>query len=226
MVKMYREDLFVVKNLPEPLSAEEANVLFERYKNGDNSAREVIINHNIKLVFYIVLSKFYNTRYEKRDLISVGLLGLVKSVDSFDLSKGFKFPTYATKCITNELLMFIRNNKKYEREWCFENEFFYSDKSPIEKKSLDLYESSYDCILKKELILEIKDIMDSLSEKERKIVSLAFGLDGNKPLKQWEIASILNYDQSYISRLLRKTLDKIKRKILIRDGYYRLQKKI
>ena len=64
MVKMYREDLFVVKNLPEPLSAEEANVLFEKYKNGDNSAREVIINHNIKLVFYIVLSKFYNTRYE------------------------------------------------------------------------------------------------------------------------------------------------------------------
>ena len=113
---MYYNELFIEDKLPDPLSQSELYSYFEKMKSGDTKAREIIIKHNIKLVFNQVMKRFCNMPYEKKELISIGLIGLIKSVDTFDISKDRKFSSYAVKCIDNEILMFLRREKKYSKE--------------------------------------------------------------------------------------------------------------
>lgn len=103
---------FIKSDLSQPFSEEELNIYFRNMKNGDLNARNAIIEHNIKLVINIVIKNFYNTPYEINELVSVGLIGLIKSVDTFDINKNVKFITYSVTCIKNEILEFLRKNKK------------------------------------------------------------------------------------------------------------------
>ena len=109
---MIKKEQFIDANLPYPLSKEELYQCFQKYYSGDKEAKEKIIKSNIRLVIHQAL-KFYNTPYEQEELISVGLIGLLKSVDTFDETRGVSFVTYASHCINNEILMFIRVNKKH-----------------------------------------------------------------------------------------------------------------
>ena len=118
---MNSNDLFIEDKLPEPLNSKELNFYFEKMHAGDTKARKVIIEHNIKLVLFQVEKFFNHTPYEPQELVSVGIFGLIKSVDTFDTSKKIQFSSYASKCIHNEILMFIRKCKKHLNDNNFDN---------------------------------------------------------------------------------------------------------
>lgn len=201
--------------LPKPLSKEEIHECFEKYRLGDLNARKKIINHNIRLVISEVKRKFSNTMYEENELISSGLLGLVKAVDTFDISRNLLFATYAVKCIDNEILMFMRNGKKWINDYSLEatiNTDFDGKELKLEDVISD---DSCDLVLdyeKKEDYKIVRKIEEELPERERLIIMMYFGFIDNKLYNQEEISHKLNISQSYISRLITKILKKIKEK--------------
>ena len=137
---MNYEELFIESNkLPKPLSKKELYSYLEQYKQGDLKAREQVIIHNIRLVLNQVSKKFANTPYDKKELVSIGVVGLVKSVDTFDTDKNFEFATYATRCIDNEILMFLRKGKKSAFDQSI-NTPIGTDKEGNEKKIEDILE--------------------------------------------------------------------------------------
>ena len=136
---MKYNDLFIDSKLPKPLKTEEIYEYFEKMKSGDMTAREKIINHNIRLVINEVIKKFSNSPYDLNELVSVGLIGLVKSVDTFDTAKGLQFATYSTRCIDNEILMFLRKGKKSAFDQSI-NTPIGTDKEGNEKKIEDILE--------------------------------------------------------------------------------------
>jgi len=213
---MYYDDLFIESKLPEPLTETEIYYYFEKYKFGDTSARDTIINCNIKLVLNEVLKKFDNTLYEKSELISIGLIGLIKSVDTFDTSKKFKFSTYAIRCIDNEIIIFIRKGKKNVYACSFEDKLAINDNG-IELTFKDiLYDENSDIALdyeEKEMYSIIRKIVDELPERDKEIITLYFGFNDEKPLKQREIANKLNISRAYVSKLIIKAVEKIKRQL-------------
>lgn len=211
-------DIFYVKDT-KVMSENELQSNFEKYKTGDLKAREKIIKSNIRLV--ILIAKKYNIEgCDLEDLVSLGTIGLIKAVDTYDVTKNIKFSTYSSRCISNEILMGIRkdnmnNIQKVNIEdtlSCdFEgNELKYLD--ILEDKNSDFVTKIFDNYLSKELL----DVIDSLSEKEKELVMLYFGFDGNR-YKQKEIAHMLGISQSYISRMISNILKKIKIRI-IKEG--------
>lgn len=205
-------DLFIDPKLPEPLGPSEVCKYFQRYQSGDNKARQIIIKHNIKLVIYIVLRVFGDTLYDSNELVSVGLIGLIKSVDTFDISKKVPFATYATKCIKNEILMFIRKEKKYQKNSSIDK-LLSIDKDGHELTIKDILQddnsdfvSDYE---KKETNTEVRKLVESLSGRDKKIIMLYFGFDNDEQYTQQEIASKLHISQSYISRRITKILKRI-----------------
>lgn len=195
---------FLNMKLPRVLTETEEKDLFIEYYNGNTKAREMLIIYNIKLAKHFTFVYYEKTKYDLNDLLSVSLIGLVKAVDSFKISKGFKFSTYASECIINEILMYIRKNKKYEVEQSFENEYFYDEYYDPTRERIDSCESPYDEIFKKDLYLKVREIINILPEREKKIIKLTYGFDNNIPLNQKEIAQLFNFDQSYISKLTKK----------------------
>ncbi len=123
---MNYKNIFVETNLPYPLSDQQTIEYFTKYKNGDLDAKNIIIEHNIKIVLSIVLNQFVNSIYDKDDLLSVGLIGLNKSVETYNISKDTKFYTYATKCIINEILMYIRKNNRHVKVESLDREIYPS----------------------------------------------------------------------------------------------------
>ena len=211
-------DIFYVKDT-KVMSENELQSNFEKYKTGDLKAREKIIKSNIRLV--ILIAKKYNIEgCDLEDLVSLGTIGLIKAVDTFDIEKQIRFSTYAACCINNEILMSIRKNNANNIQKVniedtlscdFEgNELKYLD--ILEDKNSDFVTKIFDNYLSKELL----DVIDSLSEKEKELVMLYFGFDGNR-YKQKEIAHILGISQSYISRMISNILKKIKIRI-IKEG--------
>lgn len=173
--------------LPLPLSKEEIHECFEKYRLGDLNARKKIINHNIRLVISEVKRKFSNTMYEENELISSGLLGLVKAVDTFDISRNLLFATYAVKCIDNEILMFMRNGKKWINDYSLEatiNTDFDGKELKLEDVISD---DSCDLVLdyeKKEDYKIVRKIVEKLPERERLIIMMYFGFIDNKLYNQ------------------------------------------
>lgn len=208
---MKKIEKFLEFELPLAISEEEINIYFEKYKLGDLAARDLLITGNMRLVSYVVLSKFNHTAYEMKELFSVGLLGLIKSVDSFDKAKGIKFATYATTCITNEILMFFRREKKYTNIVRLEDslsvdyeghELRFED--VLEDQKAD-FVSDY---LNNELYLKIRELVEQMPERDRTIIKLYFGFDG-EIFTQREIAAKLGITQSYLSRIINKLVKKI-----------------
>ncbi|MBO7186971.1 MAG: RNA polymerase sporulation sigma factor SigE [Clostridia bacterium] len=199
--------------LPEPYSAEEEQVLLKRLSDGDESVRDGLVEHNLRLVVYIA-RKFENTGVELDDLISIGAIGLIKAVRSFKIDKNIKLATYASRCIENEILMHLRRTSKIKAEISFD-EPLSSDSEGNDLLLSDVMGTDEDAVYKK--IEEqheramLKKVVSALPSREKSIIELRYGLTGQDELTQREVADIMGISQSYISRLEKKILSKLKK---------------
>lgn len=200
-------------SFPKPLTAEEEEKYLAVFREkGDKKSRDILIKHNLRLVAHI--AKKYQGAEDTDDLISVGSIGLIKAINTFDPSKGTQLATYTARCIENEILMLLRSNKKYKN-----NVSIYDsvgvDKDGNELTILDLIAEKEDGVLAKVENKLIKDkfieVMEKcLSQREYKILSLRYGLKGGRPLTQRETAKLLKISRSYVSRIEKKSIEKIK----------------
>lgn len=200
-----------ISSFPTPLSAEEENECFARMKQGDESAREKLILHNLRLVAHIV-KKYAPSGDSQDDLISIGTIGLIKAIDSFKTENGTRFATYAGKCLQNEILMHFRAQKKLQIEVSM-NETIDVDKDGNPLTYLDIV--SIDDTVADDIFMKISSdkakriIETSLDEREKKILVLRYGLSGRKALTQREVADKLGISRSYVSRIEKIALGKI-----------------
>lgn len=210
----YNELFFVgaTDKLPEPLSKDEEDKLVLAFKNGDLKAKDKLIEHNLRLVVYLS-KKYENTKIDLEDLVSIGTIGLIKGINTYRGDKNIKLATYASRCIDNEILMYLRKNKKIKSEVSIDqalsldsdgNELHLEDIIGTPKDEVNkLIEDKDD----KELIL--KEIL-SLKERDRQIMILRYGLLGHEEYTQKEVAEKLGISQSYISRIEKKVIKKLK----------------
>lgn len=200
------------QSYPPPLSGKEEAFLFSEKEKGVKKAREKLILHNLRLVSHIV-KKYYSTAKNQEDLISIGTLGLVKAVDSFKFSNGARFATYASKCIQNEILMHFRSQKKHSLEVSL-NDVIDVDRDGNPLTYLDVVASEdsleYDVIKKCTVEKIIRITNKALEPRERQIIYMRFGLNGRKPMTQKQIASVLGISRSYVSRIEKSAIAKIK----------------
>lgn len=199
--------------LPKALTADEEQQLIVRLGNNDEEAKNLLIEHNLRLVVYIA-KKFDNTGTELEDLISVGAIGLIKAVQSFKVDKNIKLATYASRCIENEILMHIRKKSKQSGEVSLDEPLNY-DKDGNELLLSDILEYDGDNINKEmEKSSEKKILWEAikrLNSREQKIMELRFGLTGQDESTQKEVADMLGISQSYISRIEKKILNRLKK---------------
>ena len=205
-----------MKSFEKPLSAEEEKEILERLYNGDNKARDILVEKNMRLVAHMT-KKYSTPDRDVRDLISVGTVGLIKAINSFKPDKGIRFATYAAKCIDNELLMMLRSEKKKSREVSI-YEPIGTDKEGNEIHLLDILGTQETDFLKKmEQKENIKQIYDELEKmemnKEKKTLIMRYGLYGRKPMTQKEVAKELHISRSYVSRIEKRAIMLIKSKI-------------
>lgn len=199
---------------PEPLSSEEEKIYLKRLNNGDEEARNILIERNLRLVAHIS-KKYSSTNIEQDDLISIGTIGLIKGINSFDSSKNIRLATYSARCIENEILMFLRSNKKNKNE-VYLNEPIGKDKDDNEITLLEILENEDKSIEDKiDLKIKIKRLyekmIDTLKDREKFILEMRFGLDGNAPKTQNEIAKIMGISRSYVSRIETKAIGKLEK---------------
>ena len=198
-----------IQGFPKPLTREEENIWVDKLSKGNREARDVLINHNLRLVAHIV--KKYSNSLEADDLISVGTIGLIKAVDSYKGNKGVLLSTYASRCIENEILMLIRANKKHKDTLSLNTILSpKSDSDDMELANLIPAESEEEVFSQVEtqcLMEEVKKIMqDSLTEMEQEILKYRYGIMGYPQKTQKEVAEIFNISRSYISRIESKIL--------------------
>lgn len=201
---------------PEPLSQEEEKMYLEKMQKGDENARNILIERNLRLVAHVA-KKYSSSNIDQDDLISIGSIGLIKGINSFDMNKSFKLATYIAKCIENEILMYLRSNKKRCSDM-YLNEPIGKDKDDNEVTLQEVLENSdrniedvVDLKLKVKLLYEkMKKI---LKEREKLIIELRFGLNGNVPKTQKEIAKMMNISRSYVSRIESKAIGKLSKEI-------------
>ena len=201
---------------PPPLSHGEEEEAFKLMRTGDREARKKLIEHNLRLVSHIV-KKYYTQSKNQEDLISIGTIGLIKAVDSFNAENGARFATYASKCIQNEILMHFRSAKKTASLVSL-NETIDMDKEGNPLTYMDVI--SIDDTIAEELDIKISGeiamriINSYLSEREKEIIFLRYGLHGGAPLTQRELAEKLNISRSYVSRIEKSALEKIRYRML------------
>lgn len=207
-------------SFPKPLTNEEEAQYLEKYHNGDEKAKEILIHHNLRLVAHIV--KKYNQADEADDLISVGSLGLIKAINTYKVGLGTQFSTYAARCIENEILMLLRANKKHKNTISAEdvvcaddedNEMTVIDLSVMADADVEYQVGNM--VLGQDLD---KIMKDNLSKREYQIMCLRFGLNGGPTLTQREVAKYLGISRSYISRLEKKSIETM-RKYIKREDY-------
>ncbi len=200
------------QNFPPPLSEKEEEEFFTKMKSGDSSARAKIIEHNLRLVSHII-RKYYASYGDTDELLSVGSIGLIKAVDSFKSEKGTRFATYGAKCIQNEILMFFRAKKKNDYEVSI-NETIDIDKDGNPLTYLDIISVDDTMAEKIELESHIERVREFtervLNEREKEIIVLRYGLRGYLPKTQREVAKHLGISRSYVSRIEKKALEKLK----------------
>ena len=203
----------------KPLTQEEEKTYLERYENGDESAKDILIQHNLRLVAHVV--KKYNQADEADDLISVGSLGLIKAINSYRLNHGTQFSTYAAKCIENEILMLIRANKKHKCNVSIEDVLGSDDEDneiTVGDLSFDDNENVENVVEQKLTSKHIDVVLKKyLSKREYQIICLRYGLVGMPILTQREIAKKLKISRSYISRLEKKSLEILRKNLNKKD---------
>lgn len=181
-------------------------------KNGDDEARNILIERNLRLVAHVV-KKYSNTKVDQDDLISIGTIGLIKGINSFNVDKGSKLSTYVSRCIDNEILMYLRSTKKLNAE-VYLNEPIGKDKDDNVVTLQEVLENNDKTIEEEvDLKMKIKKLYKKMSEvlkdREKTIVELRFGLDGHKPKTQHEIAEMMGISRSYVSRIETKAIGKL-----------------
>lgn len=199
-------------SFPKPFTAKEEAEFLQRMKKGDPKAREALIERNLRLVAHII-KKYYVGNTDQDDLISIGTIGLIKAIDSFDPDKGIRLSSYASRCIENEILMYFRSGKKNAQD--------ISMSEPIETDKDGNMLTLIDTMATDDNIVELIDskmkseqlyrfICESLNRREKMIVVLRYGLHGGTPLPQREVAKKLSISRSYVSRIEKKALEKLK----------------
>ena len=210
-----KEEVFFVGStdiLPPPLRKDVEEDLVRRSNTGDIEARNKLIEHNLRLVVFLA-KKYDNTMYDLEELVSIGTIGLIKGIKTYKLDKNIKLATYASRCIDNEILMFLRKNKKRMSEVSFEDSVnLDSEGNELHIEAIfgteeDLVEKSIEC--KDDKILLASEVK-KLDDRDKEIIELRYGLSGKKELTQKELAEKLNISQSYISRIEKKVIKKLK----------------
>ena len=197
---------------PPPLSAEEERRLFLRAENKNAAAREKLILHNLRLVNHIV-RKYYSSAKNQEDLVSIGTIGLIKAVDSFKVSTGSRFATYAAKCIQNEILMHFRAQKKLAAEVSLNDTIDVDrDGNPLTYMDVVCDEESLEREVAKKLSSDkaLRLVSSVLDARSRKIIILRYGIGGRRPLTQRQVAEKLGISRSYVSRIEKSALSKLK----------------
>ena len=197
---------------PKPLSEEKEKEYLLKSKNGDIKARNILVEHNLRLVAHII-KKYYAVNVDQDDLVSIGTIGLIKAINTFDMDKNIKLSSYASRCIENEILMHFRNLKKSSQNVSLEDAVDI-DKDGNTLRLMDLLSIDDDFAdnLDKKLNLQKinKYLTETLTKRELQIINLRYGLNGSKPLTQREVSSIMNISRSYVSRIEKKALEKLK----------------
>ena len=198
--------------LPEPLSKEEETFYVERATNGDLKARSKLIEHNLRLVVFLS-KKYENTGLDLEDLVSIGTIGLIKGVNTYKIDKNIKLATYASRCIDNEILMFLRKNKKRRSEVSFEDNLSY-DAEGNELHLEDILGTEADIVTKgledeteRKLLYEE---INKLNKRDKQIMILRYGLFNHEEMTQKDVADLLGISQSYISRIEKKVIRRLK----------------
>jgi len=199
------------KAFPEPLSHEKEKYYLEQMYKGNKGARNKLIEHNLRLVAHIV-KKYDNTRTAKEDLISIGTIGLIKGINTYDNSKKTKLATYVARCIENEILMHLRSIKKLHNETLLQDSIG-SDKEGNEITLLDILCKNEDSVIdevEKNINLErLYKLLKYLKLREKTVLELRYGLNNNKQLTQREVAKILGISRSYVSRIEKRAVEKL-----------------
>ena len=200
-----------------PLSKEDEQMYIERHLKGDKDARNKLIEHNLRLVVFLA-KKYENTKVDLEDLVSIGSIGLIKGVNTFSRDKNIKLATYCSRCIDNEILMHLRKNKKTKADVSFEESLSF-DADGNELHLEDILGTEPD-IVTKPLDMEIdkkilKEELEKLDERDREIMVLRYGLNGVEEMTQKDVAEKLKISQSYISRIEKKVIKRLKNVIKI-----------
>lgn len=210
----YNEVFFVgaTDKLPPPLSKEDELKYLVRAKAGDEEARNILIEHNLRLVVFLA-KKYENTTYDIEDLVSIGSIGLIKGINTYKIDKNIKLATYASRCISNEILMFLRKNKRKRAEVSLEDALNYdAEGNELHLEDIlgtdeNLVPNEYEKQVDKEVLA--KEI-EGLPDRDKEIMTLRYGLNNTKEYTQKEVAVMLGISQSYISRIEKKVIRKLK----------------
>ena len=210
----YNEVFFVgaTDKLPPPLSKEEELKYLVRAKAGDEEARNILIEHNLRLVVFLA-KKYENTTYDIEDLVSIGSIGLIKGINTYKIDKNIKLATYASRCISNEILMFLRKNKRKRAEVSLVDALNYdAEGNELHLEDIlgtdeNLVPNEYEKQVDKEVLA--KEI-EGLPDRDKEIMTLRYGLNNTKEYTQKEVAVMLGISQSYISRIEKKVIRKLK----------------
>ena len=201
-------------SFPKPLSPKQEQEQLALLKTGDKNARAKLIEHNLRLVAHIV-KKYAAASAEQDDLVSIGTIGLIKAIDTFDTEKKIKLSSYASRCIENEILMYFRSQKKTALDVSLD-ESIDTDKDGNPLTLMDILSCDDNIVDKLETKINIEaayKALDTLPERERSIIIMRYGLDGGEPLTQKETAEILNISRSYVSRIEKKTVNLLSKKL-------------
>lgn len=214
LCKKYNECFFIgsTDKLPPPLSKEEELSCLIKAKQGDLDAKNKLIEHNLRLVVFLA-KKYENTGYEMEDLVSIGSIGLIKGIETYKIDKNIKLATYASRCIANEILMFLRKNKKRRKEISLEDSLNYdSEGNELHLEDIlgtenDLVGDEYERSVERNLVSQE---INKLGAREKQIMVLRYGLNNTESYTQKEVADMLGISQSYISRIEKKVIKNIK----------------
>ncbi len=200
-------------SFPKPLSREEEEDCLARWEQGDIEARNRLVEHNLRLVAHIV-KKYYTQTEDTDDLISIGTIGLIKGINTYRRDKGVRLTSYASRCIENEILMFFRSRRRASSDLSLSDAIETNDESgglsllDVVSEEQDLAE----LVCEKELGSRLRSGMENvLDEREARIISLRYGMDGTEPKTQRETAELCGISRSYVSRLEKRSLEKLKR---------------
>lgn len=210
----YNECFYIgsADKLPPPLSKEEELKCLIECKKGDMEAKNKLIEHNLRLVVFLA-KKYESTGYEMEDLISIGSIGLIKGIETYKIDKNIKLATYASRCISNEILMYIRKNKKRKKEVSLEDSLNYDNEGnelhleDVLGTENDLVSDSYEREVERKCVGEE---INKLKPREKQIMVLRYGLNNKESYTQKEVADILGISQSYISRIEKKVIKNIR----------------
>ena len=214
ILEKYQSILFVGSTdiLPEPLSKEDEIKYVSLSMNNDKNARNILVEHNLRLVVFLA-KKYDNTGTDLEDLVSIGTIGLIKAVNTYRLDKNIKLGTYASRCIDNEILMYLRKTKRKKSEVSFEDSLSYdSDGNELHLEDVlgtekDIVTKGLDDELDRNLMITE---IEKLAPRDKEIIELRYGLNKKKEMTQKDVATLLGISQSYISRIEKKVIKKLK----------------